>query len=623
MPRPCVAGSLITASIVLVLGPAGCGLFDGHVTTDDEGFESDLGDSSSGPGGDASSGSTTATSSDGGEEGDCTDPCPAVGASACQGGGVATCVDKGDGCPLWSAPVACGDEEVCDAGACVIETSKRFGEAITYAVPEGGTASGGFARPDGVPEALGDDFWSLLDIDGDHRLDLVVTARAVSKQGDEWWPRTMGYPNAPYWEVYRGESDGFASKPIAWPVPSEGRSESGLVTLEGQPKIEGDAFWSLRDLDGDGRPDLVLTGRAHANGLDWIERGIGYPNTPYWEVYRNEGDGFAAVPSTWSVPSGGPIDRGYYVADGEPSELGDPKWETRDLDDDGYLDLVVTGKALAVGENGLVLRALGSLASPYWEVYRGGPEGFADTPEPWQVPVGGYVEGGFARCEATPESIGDAHWRLRDLDGDGLDDLVVTGYAQKIDGIDWYGPAPGFPDAPRWEVFLNRGDGFSRVVTEWALPQGGLLDYGYVDLAREAMNVGDQTWDTLDIDGDGRLELVITSSWEESQTVQCRGQVLGFTKGEPRWDVHESTEGGFTEAPWGFFLPTAGLTACGLRATAGQPLQDGDQAWITVNFEPDRFVDLVINGQGVGDPISQQVLGFGEAPHWLLYRGTP
>jgi hypothetical protein len=616
---------VLAAPVAIAL--AACGAYDRQLENNGE-FDSELSDSGDDDGDTSSSSSSGGAQSDSGADDSggspCEDPCT-EGASACEDGGVVVCVDDdGDGCFAWSAPIPCGGGEVCDAGACVTPAATGFGEPTIWSVPEGGTASGGFSTALGVPEAVGDDFWALMDMDGDGIQDLVVTGRAVSKQGYEWFPRTMGYPNAPYWEVYRGEGDGFAAKPQPWSVPSDGRQGHGLVTPEGEPLIVGDAFWSLRDLNGDQRPDLVITGRAKDNGGEWIGRAMGYPNTPYWEVYLNEGDGFAGAPTHWMLPSGGPDMSGFYMPAGAPALIGDPKWETRDLDDDGYLDLIVTGKALGENEEGLMIRALGSLDSPYWEIYRGGPTGFAAGPEAWKVPVGGFKGGGFAIGESAPAAIGDDCWRLRDLNGDGLKDLVVTARATEILGVDWRGKVPGYPATPHWVVHYNEGDGFTRNAATWPVPDGGFAGQGFIDVDGDALELGDQTWTTVDVDGDGSLELVVTAAWDDAkQTPYCRGQVLGFADGAPHWDVFETSERGFVDDPWRFEVPAIGLQFCGLRAFAGQPVKDGDQAWLTTTIDPDGYPDLLVTGVGLGDPVAQEVLGFADAPHWQIYRGAP
>ncbi|MEZ4380605.1 MAG: VCBS repeat-containing protein [Nannocystaceae bacterium] len=626
-PSPCSRSLrchfVLAAPVAFAL--AACSAYDRQLENSSE-FESELGSSSESSGDDSSSSSSAASSSDSGSDdsgGACESEC-SEGASECGDGGVVHCVDDdGDGCFAWGEATPCGDGELCDAGACVMPAAAGFSPPAVWAVPEGGTASGGFKSPLGVPEGVGDDFWVLMDIDGDAIQDLVVTGRAVTKQGYPWFPRTMGYPNAPYWEVYYGEGDGFAGKPQPWPVPSDGRKDHGLVTPEGDPLIVGDAFWSLRDLNGDQRPDLVITGRAKDNGGEWIGRAMGYPNTPYWEVYVNEGDGFAAAPTHWMLPPGGPDMSGFFAPAGDPGVLGDPKWETRDLDDDGYPDLVITGKALAENDDGLMVRALGSLETPYWEIYRGGPGGFAAAPEAWTIPMGGYKGLGFAVTESKPAAVGDDCWRLRDLNGDGLDDLIVTARATEILGDEWRGKVPGYPASPHWVVHYNKGDGFARTASMWGVPDGGLAGQGFTDVDREGLAVGDQTWTTRDIDGDGDLELVVTAQWDENQTLFCRGQVLGFADGAPRWDVFELGEGGFADEPWRLPVPDIGLQACGLRALAGQPVDEEDHAWITTRLDPDGYLDVVVTGVGVGDPVVPEVLGFEDAPHWQIFRGAP
>ncbi|HFE46093.1 MAG TPA: hypothetical protein ENJ18_11475 [Nannocystis exedens] len=588
------------------------------------GFEGALSDAT-GSDSDSDSAGDSETNADDGQF--CEDPCSDEGASRCQGASLQICGDDiGDGCLHWGEPQSCESGQSCTEGACVAGGSTHFGPRFDWPVPAGGTATGGLLSVSGSPEAVGDDFWSLVDINGDEHLDLVVTARAVSKKGTSWFPRTMGYPNAPYWEVFLGQGDGFADSALPWPVPSDGLQEHGFITATGTPKIAGDPYWMLLDIDGDRLPELVLTGRAKTDKDDWIGRTMGYPNTPYWEVYRNEGDGFAATSTPWVLPQGGPEGRGYFLAQGDPLQVGDPQWEVRDLNSDGLPDLLVTGKALSQNEDGLLVRALGSPQNPYWEIHYGSTEGsgggFTADPKAWMVPIGGFKNGGFSRSEAMPEAIGDDCWRLRDLNGDGLDDLIITARASDIDGVDWVGRAPGFPDMPHWVVFPNEGQGFSRTGTQWPLPVGGLVDQGFTDLSGRAETPGGQSWETFDLDGDGHLELVVTSTWEKDQPPVCEGQVLGFTNDEPHWNVFETTERGFTTTPWPFAVPAdAGPELCGLHRTRGQPLNPGDSTWFTANLDADGYPDLVMTNNAVNEKMVKEVFGHGENPHWRVSLG--
>ncbi len=597
-----------------------CGPFDAAGTDDFEGALSE-GTGSSGTDSDSSSAGDSNTNAD--DNLLCDDPCSEEGASRCEGNSLQVCGDDiGDGCLHWGEPQSCESGESCIDGAC-IAGSTQFNPPFDWPVPAGGTVSGGFKSASGTPETVGDEYWSLIDINGDRQLDLVVTAHAVSKKDYNWFSRTPGYPGAPYWQVYLGQGEGFADTAIAWPVPSDGLQEHGFITPTGSPQIVGDPYWMLLDIDGDERPELVLTGRAKASNGDWIGRAMGYPNTPYWEVYRNEGDGFAATPISWKLPSGGPEDRGYFIADGEPLQVGDPKWEVRDLDRDGHPDLLVTGKALSQSDDGLLVRALGSPQNPYWEIHYGAAGGFAADPKAWMVPIGGLKNGGFFRSEAMPKDIGDDCWRLRDLDGDGLDDLIITARASNFDGDNWIGRTPGFPEMPHWVVFPNKGEGFSRTATQWPLPDGGLAGQGFTDLSGRAQNLGSQSWDTFDLDGDGQLELVVTSIWEKLQPPSCEGQVLGFTSDKPYWNVFETTARGFTASAWRFAVPVdAGPEICGLHQTSGSPLDPGDSAWFTANLNADGYPDLVMTNNAINEKMVEEIFGHSENPHWRVSLGA-
>ena len=615
------------ASIALLLAASACGLYDGD-SVGDAGFDTDL---ATGTATDGASGTTTApgtsttsTTATSAADGDpCAGTCADLGASECRDGGVVVCGDDdGDGCLEWSEPVPCGEHELCDAGACVAQTSTRFGDPLPWTLPTGGRAGEGFAAVEGAPAALGDDFWALRDLDGDGALDLVITARATAKQGYDWYPRTPGFPSNPTWEVHYGTAAGFEALAKPWPVPAVGLAEHGLITLEGAPAALGDSAWSLLDVDGDGRPDLVITGRAVVAPGGWTTRAAGYPAEPYWEVYYNLGDRFAATPKAWFIPPGGPPGSGFMAPHHDAAAGGDLSWTTRDLDGDGRLDLVVTAKGLDT-QDGLLVRVLGSLQNPYWEIYAGQAGRFAAAPKAWMVPLGGAVAGGVHGPVGVPAAIGDEAWEMADLDGDGRDDLVVTATATFAKGDTWTGQVPGLDeDAPHWRLFLNRGNGFARDPLAWKVPAGGLLGQGFVGLRGRAEAVGDVFWDTLDLDGDRRRELVITGSWVGAQPPFCGGQVLGHG-GEPRWNVHPAGPDGFTGRAWAFFVPDTGSAGCGLRETHSDAKMPGDWRWHTADLDRDGRPDLVLTGQALGDPWAVQVPGLADdAPHWQVYLGS-
>ena len=88
-----------------------------------------------------------------------------------------------------------------------------------------------------------------------------------------------------------------------------------------------------------------------------------------------------------------------------------------------------------------------------------------------------------------------------DLTGDGLPDLVIT----NIDGNPILGGGNQY-----WWIYPNTGSGFGERST-WALPEGGDAIDGFYALGGSEWEMGDQSWSTVDLDGDHRLDLVITN----------------------------------------------------------------------------------------------------------------
>src|SRR5262249_54949182 len=129
--------------------------------------------------------------------------------------------------------------------------------------------------------------------------------------------------------------------------------------------------WATLDLDGDDKPDLVLTSDP-SNGL---VNGHG-TGTPYWAFFKNTGSAFSAVVQRWPVPGD------LFNATGHTAYLsGDNNnWATIDLDGDGKLDLVLTSDP----SNGLV-NGHGT-GTPYWVFYKNTGSGFSTGVQHWPVP---------------------------------------------------------------------------------------------------------------------------------------------------------------------------------------------------------------------------------------------
>ncbi|HTJ45361.1 MAG TPA: hypothetical protein VL463_24820, partial [Kofleriaceae bacterium] len=121
----------------------------------------------------------------------------------------------------------------------------------------------------------------LADLTGDLRPDLVVTSTCDQS--------TVG---SDHWLVYANTGAGFASTAISWPLPS-GFASRAFDHAHSDACGTAAPIFALEDLDGDHRPDLVVTSACDQSSL----------GTDHWNVYANTGSAFSAATS-FALPSG-------------------------------------------------------------------------------------------------------------------------------------------------------------------------------------------------------------------------------------------------------------------------------------------------------------------------------
>ena len=235
---------------------------------------------------------------------------------------------------------------------------------------------------------------------------------------------------------------------------------AGIVTLR-DINASLEVEQTLLDMNGDGRTDLV---RARNNGTWLVYLGCS-PGADNPSGCANE-YGFATQAITWKSsvvhPETGATFNIPWIRDQLTNCGGDPqrcvKYDTIDLTGDGIPDWVWANSATT------------------WKVYpgvmNGAVPGFQSSPLSWP-----------AQAIYTSVSSGDYIYQdLRDMNGDGLTDLVIGSFTSTT-----------------WKVHLNRGNGFAATARQFDAP------FGSIELATGAHA---DSHALLDFNGDGLPDIV-------------------------------------------------------------------------------------------------------------------
>lgn len=265
-----------------------------------------------------------------------------------------------DGTPYWKV---------------YLNTGAGFGTApTTWPLPPGGTISDfmwrGFVSTSHYTSDgnnIGDQNWNLVDISGDQKADLVLMSEIMADEN----VRVYGDEN-PYWKVYLNNGSGFSNVAENWSLPPGGLvindTVRGFYTSEnnGIGYSDNNQAWGFLDMDGDAKPDLVVTAQR-MSGL----RQVFSDGGQHWKVYKNNGTGFQDTEISWSIPDGGQayneIPVGFTALSGNDliftQTEGGQLWHYGDMNGDGEPDLIVTSQLLeglfTVFDDG----------NPYWKVY--------------------------------------------------------------------------------------------------------------------------------------------------------------------------------------------------------------------------------------------------------------
>jgi hypothetical protein len=369
---------------------------------------------------------------------------------------------------------------------------------------------------------------------------------------------------------------GFTAGEHDWYLPSGVGNTAGVNALT---NIFGTSFsyWFTRDMDGDGKPDLVAT-TDPATGFVWNDA----TGVMSWHVFHNTGTQFSATFTAYVIPAGVPSNPGLPEYEGTMDH-----WTTLDINNDGFQDLCFTADPIS----GSVFVSGGQ---PFWNCFMGNDTGFTAAVLSWTVPTT-TIANGFNR---TSQDSGNNHWATFDVNGDHLPDLVetanpATGTVFSALGVDG------------WHVYLNNGaDGFSTTVTAWIMPHATMAASG---VYRTQQYTATDRWFLRDLDGDQHIDLVFPADpttmhvWSEGVNehwVYYPGNATGFSFTAASWSVpHVSFTGGVS-----WYIGASG---------AGQ--------WQTIDMDHDGYPDIL----QTTDPSTGSVNDYGTtAPYWLTWWGT-
>jgi hypothetical protein len=145
---------------------------------------------------------------------------------------------------------------------------------------------------------VGNQSWSVIDMNNDNKPDLVVTAESKAFAQFSNQATAFGPANAKYWKVYLNNGNGFSITANSWALPQGGEVYStidyGYNALAAYtPGGDlGDQTWSVLDMNNDNKPDLVVTAQT-VEFAQFSNQAIafGTGSNRFWKVFLNSGTG--------------------------------------------------------------------------------------------------------------------------------------------------------------------------------------------------------------------------------------------------------------------------------------------------------------------------------------------
>lgn len=165
--------------------------------------------------------------------------------------------------------------------------------------------------------------------------------------------------------------------------------------------------------------------------------------------------------------------------------------------------------------------------------------------------------------------------------------------------------------------------GFSLSAITWGLPAGGQLigghSFGFNNTSYSgSSSAGNQAWSSIDMNGDGQTDLVITA---EGNGAYLDG--FGAGTSSQLWKVYPGEAGGFSKTALSWALPQGGAVT-GTHSYGFNSTHDNgstslnDQGWSLQDMNGDKLPDLLVFAQGDGS--YKDCFGIStSAPWWNVY----
>jgi hypothetical protein len=371
----------------------------------------------------------------------------------------------------------------------------------------------------------------------------------------------------------------------------------GGSTTEPAPKVKATHFsdtgsvWNLPS-----RMSAISTSFVDVDGDGWLDAlgrdDFDENDADHRRFARNDGKAFASVVTKYAFPDGGNYQ---YSADFDGDRVIDrltlSPLEVRKGSLVGLGGPIVWDASAIAQATSLIGVNLDGDHLPDFFVLKAGANGTAATFDVVHAQSGGFgpVER-WTRPAGAPDAL-SAYFR--DFDGDGRDDLAEF---------------PN-PEKKSFNVWRNNGTDFDTTPIAYRLPATCYC----------ASKKGDPAFELVDLDGDGKLDLVEPAdyaSFDDQKTFFL--QAWGIAEGKPHWKYYPNEGHGFAEVAREWPIPkrpgenVAGFNRVGHSSSLGGIGNGSVPEWKTVDFNGDGLPDLVdVSDRGTGYEYQRVVVYFG------------